>query len=142
MESAQSHEYTDVLIDLLGTEDIEDESRPDPITFSTTHPGINSALIAAQSTARPAALNRRSNFTSSSESSSPRERSGRFNFDRIRGELAQPSIPKSHSDVSTLSWSRSVGTQGETSMSLGGPVAIHEPELVRLTSMAYLPCPR
>ncbi|KAF8713118.1 hypothetical protein RHS03_00942, partial [Rhizoctonia solani] len=134
MQSGQGNEYTDVLIDLIGTEDVEDESRPDPMNFSTTHPGINSALIAAQSTARPAALNRRSDSMSSSEGSSLRDRSGRFDFDRIREELVQPSIPKSHSDVSTLSWSRSVGTRGEVSVSLGGPVDIHEPELVRLAS--------
>ncbi|CAE6458602.1 unnamed protein product [Rhizoctonia solani] len=134
MQSSQSHEFTDVLIDLIGTEDNEDESRPDPITFSTVHPGINSALVAAQSTARPAAFNRQSNFTSSSEGSSLRDRSERFNFDRIREELVQPSIPKSHSDVSTLSWSRSVGTHGEVSVSLGAPVDSQEPELIRLAS--------
>ncbi|KAH7337016.1 hypothetical protein B0J17DRAFT_451192 [Rhizoctonia solani] len=137
MQSSQSHEFTDVLIDLIGTEDNEDESRPDPITFSTIHPGINSALVAAQSTARPAAINRQSNFTSSSEGSSLRDRSERFNFDRIREELVQPSVPKSHSDVSTLSWSRSVGTHGEVSVSLGGPVDSQEPELIRLGSVSW-----
>ncbi|CAE6487341.1 unnamed protein product [Rhizoctonia solani] len=134
MQSAQSHEFTDVLIDLIGTEDNEDESQPDPVTFSTMHPGINSALVAAQSTARPAAFNRQSNSTPSSESSSLRDRSGRFDFDRIREGLSRPSIPRSHSDVSTLSWSRSVGTHGEVSVSLGDPVDTQEPELIRLAS--------
>ncbi|KAG8713077.1 hypothetical protein FRC11_013337 [Ceratobasidium sp. 423] len=134
MQSSQSHEFTDVLIDLIGTEDNEDESRPDPVTFSTVHPGINSALVAAQSTARPGALSRKPNFTSSSEISSLRDGSGGFNFDRIREGLSRPSAPRSHSDVSTLSWSRSVGTHGEVSVSLGNPAGTQEPEVVRLTS--------
>ncbi|CAE7210312.1 unnamed protein product [Rhizoctonia solani] len=134
MQSAQSNEITDVLIDLIGTEDNEDESRPDPVTFSTFHPGINSALVAAQSTARPAAFNRQSNFTSSSESFSLRDRDGRFNFDYVGEGLSRPTIPKSHSDVSTLSWSRSVGTHGEISVSLRSPVGTQEPELIRLAS--------
>ncbi|KEP48656.1 hypothetical protein V565_119260 [Rhizoctonia solani 123E] len=134
MQSTQSNEFTDVLIDLIGTDDNEDESRPDPVTFSTVHPGINSALVAAQSTARPAAFNRQSDFTSSSESSSQRDRSGLFDFDRIREGLSRPSILKSHSDVSTLSWSRSVGTHGEVSISLGGSIGTQEPELIRVAS--------
>ncbi|KAJ1303298.1 hypothetical protein OPQ81_011495 [Rhizoctonia solani] len=134
MQSSESHEITEVLIDLIGTEDNEDESRPDPITFSTAHPGINSALVAAQSTARPAAFNRQANFTSSSESSSLRDRSGRFNFDRLREGLAQYSVPQSHSDVSTLSWSRSVGTHGEAA----SPPA-EEPHVIDLAEVPLDP---
>lgn len=123
-------DITEVLIDLIGTEDNGDESRSDN-TFSALHPAINSALVAAQSTARRAAFNRGSDSGSSSAGSSLRDRSGRFSYDRIREELVRASTSKSHSDVTPLSWTRSVTTQGEADRSSGDQVHVEEPELVR-----------
>ncbi|KAG9096773.1 hypothetical protein FS749_007777 [Ceratobasidium sp. UAMH 11750] len=117
MQASESDNFTNVLIDLIGTED-EGEEKTDQGTFSVLEPSINSALVVAQSSARPAATVGFS--SSSSASSSIRDRSGRFDFDRIREELSRASTPKSHSDVSTLSWTRSNNTQGEGGRSTSG----------------------
>ncbi|KAG8743321.1 hypothetical protein FRC10_012200 [Ceratobasidium sp. 414] len=119
MQASESDEFTNVLIDLIGTEDDSGE-RTDQGTFSALHPSINSAFVVAQSSARPAAT---VGFpSSSSANSSIRDRSGRFDFDRIREELSRASTPKSHSDVSALSWTRSNSSQGEGERSTGGGI--------------------
>ncbi|KAG9119343.1 hypothetical protein FRC07_005670 [Ceratobasidium sp. 392] len=118
MQASENEDITNVLIDLIGTED-DSEEKTDQGTFSALHPSINSALIVAQSTAvRPPAA---AGYTSSSSaSSSIRDRSGRFDFDRIREGLSRASTPKSHSDVSGFSWTRSNSSQGEGERSTSG----------------------
>ncbi|QRV92538.1 hypothetical protein RhiJN_20556 [Ceratobasidium sp. AG-Ba] len=116
MQSTERGDITDVLIDLIGTED-DGEERSDQATFSALQPSFNSAHVVAQSSARPAAAIGFSG--SSSAGSSIRDRSGRFDFDRIREELSRASTPKSHSDASVLSWTRSNSShaEGESSRS-------------------------
>ncbi|KAG9103009.1 hypothetical protein FRC06_000504 [Ceratobasidium sp. 370] len=139
MQTSEGDEFTNVLIDLIGTED-DGEERTDQGTFSALHPSINSALVVAQSSARPAAT---VGFpSSSSANSSIRDRSGRFDFDRIREELSRASTPKSHSDVSALSWTRSNSSQGEGERSTSGRIGsvgmigstLSEPILSRTTT--------
>lgn len=134
MQSTRGEELTDVLIDLIGTEDNEDESRQENGSFSALNPGINSALVIAQSTARPDAFNRHSG-SSSSEISSLRGRSGRLSYDRIREGFTRSPTLKSHSDASTLSWSRSINTQADD-RSFGGHAHPQEPELIRLSPVS------
>lgn len=127
MQAGGGEDITNVLIDLIGTEDNE-EDRTDPATFSLLHPSLNSALVAAQSTARPIATAGLAGSASSSASSSLRDRSGRFNYDRIREELTRAaSVSKSHSDVTELSWTRSNSTQAGANRSLSGNVPLGEP---------------
>lgn len=143
MQTGGSEDTTNVLIDLIGTED-NDEDRTDPVSFSLLHPGLNSALVAAQSTARPIATAGLSGSASSSANSSLRDRSGRFNYDRIREELTRAaSVSKSHSDVTELSWTRSNSTQAGANRSMTENMPLNEPnsdflEPVSLNKCCYI----